>query len=58
MTYGLFRCEHCAGDPGETCSDFCACEWPAELPPLWMNPSSCPCCGRDAQLVAQLVPAA
>lgn len=53
--YGVFVCESCRDNPGETCDDFCGEEWPAELPSLdddfW---PACSHCDTWASLVAPL----
>ena len=60
MTYALFRCMSCADDPGDDCSDLCACEWADELPPLWADEDDywplCRCCGRRGELIVPLMP--
>jgi hypothetical protein len=58
-SYGLFICQTCRDEPSDDCGDSCAMEWPDELAPVGFEYwPACKCCGRDAHLIAPLVPAA
>jgi hypothetical protein len=57
MQAATLICPICPDDPHDSCSDYCAMTFLAELPPFDCDLPACPCCGSVAQLVSVLIAA-